>query len=76
MLGRGTGARGARGRQARGSRGTRDTGSGGARGVLECGLVCCWAAGCAVGALGLFLTRFDSLLFLSQFLEIVREPGS
>ena len=33
-------------------------------------------AGCALGALGLFLTRFDSVLFLSQFLDIVREPGS
>ena len=27
-------------------------------------------------ALGLFLTRFDSVLFLSRFLDIVREPGS
>ena len=33
-------------------------------------------AGCALGALGLFLTRFDLVLFLSQFLDIVREPGS
>ena len=31
--------------------------------------------GCALGALSLFLTRFDSVLFLSQFLDIVREPG-
>ena len=31
---------------------------------------------CALGALGLFLTRFDSVLFLSQFLDIVRELGS
>ena len=37
---------------------------------------CCWAVGCALGALSLFLTRFDSVLFLSQFLDIVREPGS
>ena len=37
---------------------------------------CCWAAGCALGALSLFLTRFDSVLFLSQILDIVREPGS
>ena len=37
---------------------------------------CCWAVGCALGALNLFLTRFDSVLFLSQFLDIVREPGS
>ena len=33
-------------------------------------------ASCALGALSLFLTRFDSVLFLSQFLDIVREPGS
>ena len=32
-------------------------------------------AGCALGALNLFLTRYDSVLFLSQFLDIVREPG-
>ena len=32
--------------------------------------------GCALGALGLFSTWFDSVLFLSQFLDIVREPGS
>ena len=37
---------------------------------------CCWQTGCALGALSLFLTRFDSVLFLSQFLDIVREPGS
>ena len=37
---------------------------------------CCWAVGCALGALSLFLIRFDSVLFLSQFLDIVREPGS
>ena len=41
-----------------------------------------WALGaragqiCALGALGLFSTRFDSVLFLSQFLDIVREPSS
>ena len=33
-------------------------------------------AGCALGALSLFLARFDSVLFLIQFLDIVREPGS
>ena len=37
---------------------------------------CCRPTGCALGALSLFLTRFDSVLFLSQFLDIVREPGS
>ena len=36
-----------------------------------------WAPGLALGcALGLFSIRFDSVLFLSQFLDIVREPGS
>ena len=34
------------------------------------------ALGYALGALSLFLTQFDSILFLSQFLDIVREPGS
>ena len=33
-------------------------------------------AGCALGVLDLFSTRFDSVLFLSQFLDIVRETGS
>ena len=28
---------------------------------------CCWAMGCALSALSLFLTRFDSVLFMSQF---------
>ena len=37
---------------------------------------CCWPTGCALDALSLFLTRFDSVLFPSQFLDIVREPGS
>ena len=32
--------------------------------------------GCALGALSLFLTQFDSVLFLSQFLDTVSEPGS
>ena len=31
---------------------------------------------CALGALGLFLAQFDSVFFMSQFLDIVREPGS
>ena len=34
------------------------------------------ATGCALGALSLFSFRFDSVLFLSRFLDIVREPGS
>ena len=55
--------------QAQG-RGARGTGAGRAAWAR------CWAAGCALGALSLFLTRFDSVLFLSQFLDIVCEPGS
>ena len=36
-----------------------------------------WARGLATGcALGLFSIRFDSVLFLSRFLDIIREPGS
>ena len=34
------------------------------------------ATGCALDALGLFSIRIDSVLFTSQFLDIVREPGS
>ena len=59
------GARGAR--QALRRRAGRAAGSAQARGAR--GL----ATGCA---LGLFSIRFDSLLFLSRFLDIVREPGS
>ena len=64
--------------QAQGSVG----GHGGARqglaiGVREASYVGARAGqGCALGALGLFLTLFDSVLFLSRFLDIVREPGS
>ena len=47
-----------------------------ARGVRHGRWACCWPTGCALGALSLFLTRFDSVPFLSQFLDIVREPGS
>ena len=51
--------------------------TGGARGTgARRSWACCWPAGYALGALSLFLTRFDSVLFLSQFLDIVREPGS
>ena len=39
-----------------------------------------WACGLARAVhlvhLACFLARFDSVLFLSQFLDIVREPGS
>ena len=34
------------------------------------------ATGYALGALGLFLARFESVFFLSQFLDVVSEPGS
>ena len=39
--------------------GTRGTGAG------RAAWACCWAVGCVLGALSLFLTRFDSVLFLS-----------
>ena len=68
--------RGAHDRKARGARGSRR----GARAATGARLArhgrAAGPAGCALGALGLFLTRFDSVLFLSQFLDIVREPGS
>ena len=64
-----TGARGAgQGRAGRG-RGTR--GIAGARGLGSQP-----GQGCAIGALSLFLTRFDSVLFLSQFLDTVHEHCS
>ena len=34
------------------------------------------ALGCALGALGPFSIRFDSVFFMSQLLDIVRKPGS
>ena len=63
-----------------GSAGERAGGRAGARGARGMGAgrtawACCWVVGCALGALSLFLNRFDSVLFLSQFLDIVREPG-
>ena len=89
-LGRALGVRGAQagagGAQAHGERGA---GGSGARGVLGTGAARtrCMGVGqatgraagsaCrALGALSLFLTRFDSVLFLSQFLDIVSELGS
>ena len=44
--------------------------------ALGAAWACRWPTGCSLGALGLFLAQFDSVLFLSQFLDIVREPGS
>ena len=71
-LGAGTDRRHARGRAGRGrlaGRGARGACYRRARGPRP-------GQGCALGALGLFSTRFDSVLFLSQFFDIVREPGS
>ena len=86
-LGRASLACKARAGHARGTRGAR---AGHARGTQQarhgrwaCGTgagraawACCWPTGCALGALSLFLARFDPVLFLSQFLDIVRETGS
>ena len=80
---RGTGAGGCAGRAGE-SAGHADGSAGHAdgrvgvrgRGAWHRHWACCWAVGCALGALSLFLTRFDSVLFLSQFLDIVRELGS
>ena len=69
-----------RGARDRGGRGARQGHVGRAAPALGARFVrtwaCCWPTGCALGALSLFLTRFDSVLFLSQVLDIVREPGS
>ena len=51
----------------RGAHGLGARGTGWARGL---------ATSCALGALGLFSLRIDSVLFLSRFLDIVREPDS
>ena len=64
------GGRAGSARRAAGTRGVRGTGAG------RAAWACYWPAGCALGALNLLLTRFDSVLLLSQFLDIVREPGS
>ena len=64
--GRSAGARTA----GNGARGVRSRGAG--RTAWARGL----AKGYALGALSLFLARFDLVFFLSQFLDIVREPGS
>ena len=70
------GARGSR-RGARAAAGlghARHAGAGRGRGARPGHAV--GPTGYALGALGLLLTRFDSLLFLSQFLDIVHQPGS
>ena len=65
----GTGARGARGT---GLAGRQAPGLGPGRAAWARLL----ATGCALGALGLFSIRFYSVLFLSRFLDIIREPSS
>ena len=45
-------------------------------GVPVCAWVCPARPGWVLVHLTRFLTRFDSVLFLSQFLNMVREPGS
>ena len=69
--GRGLGVRG-----AAWACGARPGRAGRGLGVRGAAWACCWPTSCALGALGLFLARFDSVLFLSQFLDIIREPGS
>ena len=74
-----TGAAGARQGRAAGARQGRAAGARQGRAARKRGArgrECCWPTGCALGALSLFLARFDSVLFLSQFLDMVREPGS
>ena len=58
---------------AQGARGVRSKGAAGARPGRWARML---ALGCALGALGPFSIRFDSVFFLSQLLDIVREPGS
>ena len=75
------GARGAGGSGARGARGARGTGVARACRArrMRAGRVSGRAVGpadSALGALSLFLARFDLVFFLSQFLDIVRELGS
>ena len=67
---RAAGARGEHGR-ARSARGRAGWAAGARPGRWAHGL----ALGCALSALSLFSIRFDSVLFLSRFLDIVREPG-
>ena len=75
-------ARGALGARALGGMGARGAaghaGRSRARGAQQGARPGCAArpVGCALGALSLFLARFDSVLFLSRFLDIVREPDS
>ena len=87
--GRAAGARGAQ--QARGARSRRAGRAAGARArrglagervgtmgarALGAGGRAAGPAGYALSAFSLFWARFDSVLFLIQFLDIIREPGS
>ena len=69
------GARGAQADVLAEARVAQAGGAGGGRRRATCGHLGV-LLGCALGALILFLTRFDSVLFLSQFLNTVHEPGS
>ena len=69
-------ARGER-RQTRGAAGGRAGSAGWAQARGLCAPGCAAGpAGCALGAFSLFLTQFDLVLFMSQFLDTVHEPGS
>ena len=72
--GRARGRRAAAGASARGARGA---GVAAGRAQQGSGRRAAWArglaTGCALGALDLFSIRFDSVLFLSQFLDIIRD---
>ena len=88
----GAGAAGARARRRQTRRGARSVGGAQVRGAgssdargtrqapcLGAGRAACargLAKGCALSAHSLFSIRFDSVLFLSRFLDIIREPGS
>ena len=75
------GVRGARRRACMGARARGATGARACRaeGVAERGRRAAWVLGARAGlgcVLGLFSIRFDSVLFLSRFLDVVCEPGS
>ena len=69
----------AQARAGRAASGERHTDAGRATGVLGTGAgratwARCWPTGCALGALSLFLVRFDSVLFLSHFWTLFVKP--
>ena len=81
---RSAGARGAQGRaERRGARSAADAWADlrgarlGVRGTTDwAAWACCWANGLCTWCTQPVLARFDSVLFLSQFLDIIHEPGS